>query len=366
MDVVAFSHLRWDFVYQRPQHLLSRAARDGRILFIEEEVRHDGQARAELSRAAHNVTVCRPLVPAALGAQEAEEVVRDLVARAVRGWAKGPYAVWHYAVMAEPLSRDLTPAVTVFDCMDDLASFRFAPPGLADREARLLERADIVFTGGHSLYEAKRHRHPNVYAFPSSVDVAHFARARTEIAEPALLAGIPRPRLVYAGVIDERLDLSLIQYLGRVAVADVVLIGPTAKVAPEELPRGARLHYLGMQPYEALPAFFAQCDVGVMPFALNEATRCISPTKTPEYLAAGLPVVTTAIADVVHDYGHLRTVHVARAPADFAAACLDALAGPRTAPEVDELLGRSSWDFTWAQMSALMAEAAAGWPDKAA
>jgi UDP-galactopyranose mutase len=280
--------------------------------------------------------------------------VADLVGHHVAPWAAEPVLLWHLSVMAEPLSRDLDVALTVFDCMDELSAFRGAPPELVERERALLDRADLVFTGGYSLYEAKRHLHPSVHAFPSGVDLDHFARARTEQPEPAVLAGIPKPRLVYAGVIDERLDLALLDRVAAADIGELVLVGPVAKIDPEDVPRGARVHHLGMQPYEALPSIFAHTDVGLMPFARNEATRFISPTKTPEYLAAGLPVVTTPIHDVVRGYGDLDAVRIADDPAGFVAACEDGLRTRRHGPAVDERLRDMSWDSTWAAMQGLI------------
>jgi hypothetical protein len=224
MDIVVYSHLRWDFVYQRPQHLLTRAARDHRVLFIEEAMEDDDVfpgVRAERREAAPNVEVIVPHLPAGLSADEAERRLGAAITPFVERWVRGPLVLWHYSVMAEPLSRDLDAALTVFDCMDELAAFRGAPPELVEREQALIDRSDLVFTGGYSLYEAKRHRHPGVHAFPSGVDLDHFARARSEQPEPDSMAAIGRPRLVYAGVIDERVDLGL-------------ALGRQAQVAPHE------------------------------------------------------------------------------------------------------------------------------------
>jgi glycosyltransferase involved in cell wall biosynthesis len=354
VDIVAFSHLRWGFVFQRPQHLLTRAAKGGRVLFLEEEERAAGPPRLVLTNPKPNITVARPVVPDELTPAATVEVVRSLAERMVAEWHDGPYVLWHYSVMAEPLSRNLGPFATIFDCMDDLTAFRFAPRQLLVREAALLARADLVFTGGWTLYQAKRHLHPRVFPFPSSIDTVHFGRARHEIPEPPELAPIGHPRFVYAGVIDERLDLSLVSHVAAAGIGEVVLIGPVAKLADQELPRAAGIHYLGMRDYQELPAFFAHCDVGIMPFALNDATRSISPTKTPEYLAAGLPVVTTPIADVVRSYGDLATVRVARSRRGFIAGCLDALCGPRIDAATDARLAESSWDRTWHSMAELI------------
>ena len=355
MDIVALSHLRWDFVYQRPQHLLSRAARRHRVLFVEEPI--EGEAFGlETAAQGPSLTVVRPVVPATMAPDETEARVASELRALVGDWRTDELVAWHYAVMAEQLSRDLDADVTVFDCMDQLSAFRGAPPGLVERERALLDRADIVFTGGHSLWEAKRRLHPRVHAFPSSVDRAHFATARLSNAEPDALAGIGRPRLAYAGVIDERLHLDLIAAVAESGIGEVVLIGPIAKIDPDDVPSGPRIHRLGMRSYDELPALFSHVDVGLMPFALNEATRFISPTKTPEYLAAGLPVVSTPITDVVRGYGDLDMVEIAAGPEAFVWACRSALAAPRSLAAVDERLAGMSWDATWTAMEGLIGD----------
>jgi glycosyltransferase involved in cell wall biosynthesis len=355
VDVVVLSHLRWDFVYQRPQHLMSRAAERHRVLFIEEPIPGAGVG-IDWSEVAPNLTVARPVLPDGLGEPDAEALIAAQIRDLVIGWRRHEdLVVWHYSVLAEPVSRDLGADVTVFDCMDELSAFNGAPPHLVGRERDLIARADLVFTGGHSLWEAKRPLHPSVHLFPSSVDVAHFASGRAEQTEPAALDGIPHPRLVYAGVIDERIDLPLISRLASADVGEVVLIGPVAKIDEAAVPAGPRVHRLGMQPYAQLPAFFAHSDVALMPFALNAATRFISPTKTPEYLAAGLPVVSTAVTDVVRGYGDLDMVSIATDPDGFVAACADALVRPRRLGEVDARLAGMAWDSTWAAMEGLIA-----------
>ena len=261
--------------------------------------------------------------------------------------------------MAVGFARHLAPLVTVYDCMDELSAFRGAPPWLRERENELLARANLVFTGGQSLYEAKVSRHPHVYAFPSSVDAAHFAQARTPQPAPPDQATIPHPRLGFFGVIDERMDLALIE---AVATArpdwHLVLIGPTAKVNPTDLPQGENMHYLGMKGYDDLPAYLAGWDVALLPFARNESTRFISPTKTPEYLAAGVPVVSTSIRDVVRPYGEMGLVGIADEPEAFVAAIERALREDASArlARVDTLLAHNSWDHTFAAMLRLIEE----------
>jgi UDP-galactopyranose mutase len=355
VDFVVFSHLRWDFVYQRPQHLMSRAARGHRVLFVEEPVHGEG-FDVESSEVAPGLSVLRCAVPASAPRDSADAFTAGAVHHVVSEWQKEELVVWHYSVMAEPLSRGLPAAVTVYDCMDELNAFIDATPEIPVRERDLIDRADLVFTGGHSLWEAKRGLHPRVYAFPSSIDVAHFGRGRLPQPDPPAVAAIPHPRFVFAGVIDERMDLSLVSALADAEVGEVVLIGPVAKINPEDVPAGPHIHKLGRREYEDLPAFFSHADVGIMPFALNEATRYISPTKTPEYLAAGLPVVSTSVADVVRAYGDLDMVTIADGPDAFIAACSAAASRSPDLDAVDERLGQTSWDATWAAMERLIHE----------
>lgn len=353
MDIVVLSHLRWEFVYQRPQHLMSRAARRHRVLFVEEPTEGE-RLEIVVDDVAAGISVVTPTVPAGRSRATTDAWLRTSIPRLVRKWRQSDLIVWHYSVDAEPLSRDLDASVTIFDCMDELSAFRDAPPRLRDREAALLHRADLVFTGGHSLWEAKRALHPAVHLFPSSVDVAHFSAARHEQREPESLRGIGHPRLVYAGVIDERLDMQLVAKLADSRVGEVVLIGPLAKIEAADVPRRPNVHALGMQPYAALPAFFAHSDVALMPFAINAATRFISPTKTPEYLAAGLPVVSTPVPDVVRGYADLDMVRIAADSSSFVREAAAALASPRRLKPVDERLSGMSWDTTWEAMEELI------------
>ena len=243
--------------------------------------------------------------------------------------------------------------------MDELSAFRFAPPALLALEEELLGLADLVFTGGHSLYEAKRARHADVRPFPSSVDVPHFARARGHA--PAADEG---PRFGFYGVIDERMDLDLVARLADARPDwQIEMVGPVVKIDPADLPQRPNLHYPGARTYDELPATVAGWDVALMPFAINEATRFISPTKTPEYLAAGRPVVSTPIIDVARHYGTIAGVRIADGPARFVQACEEALAlarGTDTAwrDEADALLAAGSWDDTAAAMIAAIEEVA--------
>jgi glycosyltransferase involved in cell wall biosynthesis len=253
--------------------------------------------------------------------------------------------------------------------MDELSAFANAPPALARLEAELLDRADVVFTGGHSLFEAKRGRHPSVHAFPSSVDVSHFARARRPCEDPADQRAIPSPRLGFYGVVDERMDLALVGGLAHARPDwQIVILGPFAKIREDSIPRAPNLHWLGQKRYADLPAYVGGWDVAVMPFALNAATRFISPTKTPEFLAAGRPVVSTAIRDVVRPYAERGLVRIAAEVSGFVRAVEESLAEER-APwlaRVDAFLSGESWDATWRRMRDLLDAARGGAPRTAA
>jgi len=361
--LLCFSHLRWNFVYQRPQHLMTRFAADHDVLYVEEAV-HTGDETSALSvqTPAPGVTVLVPHLGRDAADDAADARIRALLdaylaPRDLRGMV-----VWYYTPMSLAHGGHLPAGLVVYDCMDELSAFRGAPPALIENERTLLARADLVFTGGYSLYEAKRKLHHNVHAFPSSVDVAHFAQARSEIAEPADQAGIAHPRIGFYGVLDERLDVELLDALAQARPDwQIVMIGPVVKIDPATLPRHANIHYLGAKSYDELPAYLAGWDVALLLFARNESTRFISPTKTPEYLASGRPVVSTPIADVVRMYGDTPAVRIAGDAESFVAAVEaaldDARQGDRLFPTLDRALGTMSWDATWAGMHALTSHA---------
>ena len=354
-DLLCFSHLRWDFVFQRPQHLLTRCARDRRVFYLEEPVFEDALAPRLERHLRGNVTVVVPHLPT--GAADPDEMQRALVNDLIAREEITEYVAWYYTPMALAFTDHLTPASAVYDCMDELSAFKGAPAVLKQREAALMRAASLVLTGGQSLYEAKRAQHHNIHPFPSSVDVKHFAQARSMTFEPADHAGIPHPRLGFFGVIDERMNLDLIR---AVAAArpdwHVVMLGPVVKIDPATLPVAPNLHYLGGKKYEELPAYVAGWDVALLPFALNESTRFISPTKTPEYMAAGKPVVSTSIRDVVRPYGQQGLVRIADDAASFVSACEAAMAEDAAArvTSTDAFLRRMSWDGTWNRIEVLV------------
>jgi glycosyltransferase involved in cell wall biosynthesis len=355
--LVCFAHLRWNFVYQRPQHVMSRFARRMSVFFVEEPIfEENARPRLDLRIDASGVTVAVPVLPAGIGPEERDAELADLVDGLAERLADRRLILWYCTPMALAFAGHLRPALTIYDCMDELSAFRGAPPELLRREEELLRRADLVFTGGHSLYEAKRRRHGNVHAIPSSVDIPHFARARRPSPLSLDQDRLPRPRLGYYGVIDERLDTVLLAELARLRPAwQIVMIGPVAKIDVADLPRAPNLHYLGGRSYDELPDYVAGWDVALMPFARNRSTRTASPTKTPEYLAAGKPVVSTPVPDVVRDYGEPGLVSIAGDAAGFVTAAEHHLGRwDREAwlARVDAALAGRSWDVTWREMAA--------------
>ncbi|MDB5231530.1 MAG: glycosyltransferase family 1 protein [Chitinophagaceae bacterium] len=366
-DLVCFSHLRWNFVYQRPQHLLSRFAKHCRVFFIEEPIFGSETERLEVNEK-NNVWVVVPHFPHDLS----HEIVLDKQKKMLAGFFEmmeiTQFISWYYTPMALPFTEDLTPALTVYDCMDELSAFKFAPSILTHLEKELLNKADVVFTGGQSIYEAKKHLHKNIHAFPSSIDKEHFGQARNIKEDPADQASIPHPRFGFFGVLDERFDADMIR---EVAAArpnwQFVLIGPVVKIDPASLPQANNIHYLGGKSYDELPHYLAGWDIAMIPFAINESTKFISPTKTPEYLAAGKPVISTPIRDVVKPYGVENIVHIAHTAEAFIAHAEQELSQTNKKlwlRRVDNFLADISWDITWEKMAALLEKGLVGKQDE--
>jgi glycosyltransferase involved in cell wall biosynthesis len=363
--LLCFSHLRWNFVFQRPQHLMCRFAREMDVIYWEEPVDIGrGETPYLQVREAQNAPKVRlvvPHLPQGMPDDAREATLKRLLDAHVAS-IRGTLIAWYYTPMMLPFSRALDADVTVFDAMDELSKFKFAPAKLLDLEQELIDLADVVFTGGSSLYEAKKHRHDNIHCFPSSVDRAHFCKARARSFEPGDQEDLPRPRLGFYGVIDERFDTELLDAVAKMRPNwSFVMVGPVVKIAPDDLPKRPNIHYLGGKTYDQLPSYLSGWDVALMPFAMNESTQFISPTKTPEYLAGGKPVVSTPVRDVVRHYGHLEGVKIAATPDEFVAACeqtLELARNPESGwlAEADLMLSASSWDTTQARMSGLIAD----------
>ena len=367
-SLIVHSHLRWDFVWQRPQQILSRLGRNRSVLYVEEPVFADGAGDGSLdvTRPTPGVYRVVPLLLSDLrksydaAAMHVRTLLTDLIGESGMLAGKFDDAVqWFYTPMPAPIMvGSLGECAIVYDCMDELSQFRFAPADLGARERQLMASADVVFTGGRRLYEAKARHHENVHFFGCGVDSDHFGLARhPETAVPADVAGLPKPVFGYFGVVDERLDYDLIARLADAfPTGSVVFVGPLAKVDPLELPRRSNIHWLGQRPYDALPQYVKGFDVCLMPFALTEATEFINPTKTLEYMAAGKPIVSTAVADVVRNFAPI--VRVAESVDAFVRQSEDALAPDpdRTAQGI-ALAHASSWESIVASMDRLVTSA---------
>ena len=361
MQLVCFSHLSWKFVYQRPQHLLSRFTKKYDVYYIEEFVYNNETDGYYINVTDENVTVIVPHLNSHKTSVQDDILRKEIVIKNVFiKQAIYSYIFWYYTPMALSFTHNFTPLATVYDCMDELSAFKFAPPEIKLLEAQLFTKADVVFTGGNNLYKAKQAKHYNIHCFPSSIDKAHFKAARDFKNELPDQSTIPHPRLGFYGVIDERFDIELIQQAAD-AKPDwhFVLIGPIIKIDTAILPQNKNIHYLGSKTYKELPGYLSGWDIAIIPFAINESTRYISPTKTPEYLAGGKPVISTAITDVIDPYQTLGLVHIIQNADEFvrvATAELSITNKSEWLAQVDEYLGAISWDATWSRMNELMQE----------
>lgn len=342
-DMIVFCHLRWEFVYQRPQHIISRMAKEYKILFIEEPWHRPDEQGSRLSKVTETLHVLQP------NTQSIEEI-KQMLPQFVD--LNSDLIGWFYSPSFVPLLQYFNFSTIIYDCMDELSLFKGAPAALIDHERYLMKNADIIFTGGKSLYESKSKLHNNVHCFPSSVDRAHFAKALNGLAVPEDIAAIKGPIVGYFGVIDERIELTLLaETAERKPEVSFVMIGPLAKIGEHDLPRRNNIHYLGMRDYKQLPGYIKAFDVAMMPFALNDATKYISPTKTLEYMAAHRPIISTSITDVVRDYSHcVSIIHNAE---EFDAAIdisLGNFHNVEMVAEYETILKNTSWDSTAAAM----------------
>ncbi|MBZ0321188.1 MAG: glycosyltransferase [Anaerolineae bacterium] len=378
-DIVCVSHLRWDFVRQRPQHLLARLAKDYRITFVEEplistQVRYPYLEILKRDGFSNPITVVRLIYPAT---QEAWIGHGDARTQTLYGRLLKPFLIgrgivepvlWFYTPMGYDFKQVIRPSLVVYDVMDQLSAFKDAPTPLKAFDEALLSETDLVFTGGISLYRDKLPHNPNTHLFPSGIEIRHFAQAAEPdtLECPKEIAHLKSPILGYFGVVDERMDLVLLE---KMAIAhpewNILIIGPVVKISHDDLPKAPNLHYLGMKAYAELPVYLARFDVALIPFARNEATRFISPTKTLEYMAARKPIISTAINDVIELYG--KAVQVGWTHDEFIGCCQTALGesqnplastiGAERRVIEDTYLHQNTWDDTAGRMSALIQKA---------
>jgi len=367
--IIVHCHLCWDWVWQRPQQFLSRLSQHHKILFVEtagpEPELATPSAKFRQAPGFPNITILRLAFPkwkwndAEYVDSERRRLVQDFVDSPIGKVFENPIQ-WFYDPMAVPsFAGHMGEVLTVYDCMDELSKFRGAPPQMIDRELQLLERADIVFTGGRRLYESKSQFHDNCHFYGCGVDVEHFGKARSaQTIVPADVGSLSQPVLGYFGVIDERMDYELVAHLAETRPSwSIVMVGPVTKVAPDQLPQAPNLHWLGQRTYADLPAFCKGFDLCLMPFALNESTEYINPTKALEYMATGRQIIGTPVTDVVRNFGSV--VKIARTREDFVLLCESAL----DQPDADaiarglKMAQQNSWDSIVAELEGHMVEA---------
>ena len=357
-DLICFSHLRWDFVYQRPQHLMTRFSKKFRTFFVEEPIFTSDGEKYEYKYTDSNIGIFTPYLNPGISEADVATRLQKMLMDFFKLKSILNYCFWYYTPMALAFTENFKPHFTVYDCMDELSAFKFAPPVLKDMEKKLLQSADIVFTGGVSLFNHKKNHHKNIYPFPSSIEKEHFAKARTAQPDPADQQKIPHPRFGYYGVIDERFDFNLIETVAEQKPEwQFIIIGPVVKIDPAILPKRNNIHFLPGKTYEQLPSYVAGWEIALVPFARNESTKFISPTKTPEYLAAGKPVISTSIQDVVEPYGKNNLVYIADEPQEFINAgekILNELHDKNWLQKVDAFLDGNSWDNTFNNMLELI------------
>lgn len=355
MDLICFCHIRWNFVYQRPQHLMERFAKHNRVFFIEEPVfDQSGKPFMEVNKDGQNLWIIKPHLIHGYSPDENVFQQKILLSSFYDEYVIKNYTHWYYTPMALIISNHLQPEMIIYDCMDELSNFNFAPPELKQREKELFRVADLVFTGGHNLYKAKKNAHNNIFPFPSSIDKGHFEKARSIRKEPADQVNLSHPIFGFYGVVDERFDIDILREVAtRKPQWSFVIIGPVIKIDPATLPQLGNIHYLGARNYEVLPYYLSGWDIAMIPFLLNDSTKYISPTKTPEYLAAGVPVISSSIVDVVNPYAINNLIHIANdadAFIDKAEKELAVTDKKSWIDRVDFFLKENSWDQTWREM----------------
>lgn len=365
--IIALCHLSWDWVWQRPQQFLSRLAKTHPVLFVETYCSDVPQTTVRLRSvdAYPNLTICEMHLPASrwndgryIDGERRRALRRalsnDLAGRFERAilWFNDPMAVTAFA-------GHLGESLIVYDCMDELSQFKGAPPTLVERERDLLEVADVVFCGGRKMRDKRLRVNPNSYFYGTGVDCRHFGSAQSAtLAVDPEIAELDGPILGYFGVVDERIDYEL---LATLADADpswhVVIVGPWTKVDPAEFPRRRNLHWFGARPYAQLPSITKGFTVCLMPFALNEATEYINPTKALEYMAAGRPVISTALDEVKSNFANV--ARIARSHEEFVTLCRREVNSPsqtRIARGL-KLAAENTWEAILEKMEGHIADA---------
>jgi beta-glucosidase/6-phospho-beta-glucosidase/beta-galactosidase len=366
--IVVFSHLRWGFVWQRPQQFLSRFAKKHKILFMEEpffDLAEGSEPRIDYHKVMPNVTVVTPHVSVSWNRNpKLPSKLREFATTAIKAMNEtGEFdkpLLWYYSPMDSAWSLGYIPnRGVVYDCMDELNQFSGAPRTLVSNEARLIRHADVVFTGGYELGEKKKQQHDNVHIFGCGVEFDHFGKAADPTLQiPPDIDFMARPILGWFGVVDERVDYAMVGEMARMRPDwSFAMVGPVVKVDPNLLPHSPNLFWLGGRDYQQLPHYCRAFDVNMMCFANNAATQYINPTKGLEYMATGKPIVSTPVRDVVRQWSDI--VYLAKNAEEFVKAAEQALKNPNCdrVKRGLELAKKCSWESTVAQMQQLIKQA---------
>ena len=359
--IICLSHLKWErTLFQRPQQLMQQMSHRRKVLYVavcglREFLAALLRGRIRELYGRHNENLTYLNLPHLLFFSRLPLIgplASWLTASALKALARrrglGEATLWLYFPRFVESLKHFPHRQLVYDCMDFFEGFSSTDAGIRDDEQRLLRQADLVFTGGKSLQRAREGVNPRTYCFPSGVEFEHFHQAaQTATAIPEDIQRLPRPILGYFGAVDERIDFALLASVCRQRPQwSVVLLGPRImqQPLPESLPN---FHYLGKKDYGQLPHYLKAFDVCLMPFVISELTQRISPTKTPEYLAGGKPVVSTAIPDVVADYSDL--VRIAQTPEEFIAMTEEALSasGSDTGAELQQQFQEKAKAKSW-------------------
>lgn len=366
-DLIVFSHFRWNFIFQRPQHILSRQSKHRRVYYFEDPLYGlTEEPKIQVKETSENVLIVTPYLPSRTDPQRTNQILTRLIDELIYDEEILDFSLWYYDPLALGFSRHLLPQNIIFDCMDEL--FSHNQPNselLKELETELIYKSDLIFMNGHTLYQSKKHLHKNIHFLPSSIDLHHFSQARHRLTEPDDQVYIPHPRIGFYGVIDQRVDLELIQKIAEQRPSyQFIIVGPIINIDSKRLPLQNNIHFLGKKDYDTLPLYIAGWDCTIMPYYLNEYTQYTSPAKTLELLAAGKPIVSTPLPDIIYPYQKEKIVHTADTPENFIAK-IDLAMNEKTDPSwidrVESYLEDNNWDSIFNRMAELEASLSPKW-----
>lgn len=382
-DVLCISSIDWDFIWQGHQEIMSRLAAEGhRVLFVENTGVRPPRL-SDLPRLRHRVTNWRkgtkgfreerpnlfvhsPIVLPLPYSRVARWVNRQVMLRSLNRWMRAigfsRPVVWTF--LPTPLARDVIRSIdsslTIYYCIDDLASSSAEARRIASSEIALFREADLVFVTSEKLRARAAETSPHVHLFPFGVNLGTFERVRTEEAPiPGDLAALPRPVAGYVGGLHQWVDQDLIAAVaGRMPGVSFALVGP-AQGDVSRLERVPNVHLLGQRPHEDVPRYVKGFDVGLVPYRIAEYTANVYPTKLNEYLVMGTPVVATDLAEIRRfNAEHGDVVRVASTVDAYADEVRRAMAGstPAEIARRIEVAESNSWERRLEAMQALIDE----------